>query len=619
MVISVYNTMINHYMKINLKKYAAGVLLFSALFVVNSAWAEVRAFLNQDTFFEGDPITLTIETNQNSQAQPDLGVLNQSFEVLGKSTSTQINILNGRKRIKKSWTIELQPHKKGTIQIPSIMVGQEKTKPLSLKITDIPPELEKQTSQHVFIESTVDLKNQQPYVQQQIPYTVRLYYDSAMQTGKIYSPTVKDAVVEQLGEDRRYRTVRKGKKYSVIEKHFVISPEKSGTLHIPPTSVKGRLTIARKGNEDQLQRRDNTDFMNRFFNNPPFSNDPFFRDLGGGFFSNRGAASKPFSANSESIDVKVQPIPKEFNGKFWLPAEELVIEDSWARNPPEFRVGEPVTRTLVLQAKGLAGSQIPDIELAKPANVRLYPEKGKSETRTDGKTVYGIKEMNISYLPDTEGKIVIPEISVDWWDVKTKTQKKFTLPEWTLNVAPAIDGASKKTVAVDKPETGNQSSLTSESVKNGNPESDNKAIRISPFWWAVVTAITLIALLLYYFFNRKKTHSAQSKVAHIAVDEIRKALQHACEKNDKQQAEKWLLALAEASWHDAAPPHNLTALAAKVQQGSAEILALERALYADEDNKWNGQALWNSVKNGLKTKPVKTAKTGNVLKPLYPA
>ncbi len=578
------------------------------------AWAEVKAFLNQDTFFEGDPITLTIETNQNSQVQPDLSALDEDFEILGKSTSTQINILNGHKRIKKSWTIELQPRKKGELQIPAIQVGQESTKPLSLKITDIPPEMEKQTSKHVFVESSVDLKDQRPYVQQQIPYTVRLYYDATMQTGKIYSPTVKDAVVEQLGEDRRYRTVRKGKQYSVIEKHFVISPEKSGTLHIPPTSVKGRLTIASKGNG--AQRQDNTDFMNRFFNNSPFANDPFFRDFGGGFFSNRGMASKPFTANSEAIDVEVQPIPQAFNGKYWLPAEELIIKDSWSKNPPEFRVGEPVTRTLVLQAKGLAGSQIPEITIPKPANVRLYPEQSKSETRTDGKTVYGIKEMNISYLPDAEGKITIPEVTVEWWDVKAKKQKTFTLPEWTLHVAPGIDGSGKKTAITDKPE---QNPATQDTVKNQNPETEEKTTGSSPYWWALAAFIVFMTWLLYYFFFRKKTHTAQTKKAHIAVDDIKKSLQQACENNDKQQAAKWLLALAEASWQDANPPHNLTALAANVQQGSAEILALEHALYANKHDHWNGQTLWNSVKNGLKTKPVKTTKTANTLKPLYPA
>ena len=615
-------------MKIVVKKLTLSILLLSTLLFINPAWAEVKAFLNQDTFFEGDPITLTIEANTNTQAGPDLSVLNQDFEVLGKSTSTQINILNGHKRIKKSWTIELQPRKKGAIQIPAIMLGQERTNPLSLTITDIPPELEKQTSEHVFVESSVDIVDERPYVQQQIPYTVRLYYDSAMQTGKIYSPTVKDAVVEQLGEDRRYRTVRKGKKYSVIEKHFVISPEKSGKLHIPPTSVKGRLTIADKRNRRQNgQRRDETDFMNQFFSNSPFSNDPFFKDFGGGFFSNRGAASNPFTANSEAIDVEVQPLPAEFKGKLWLPAEELIIKDSWAKKPPELRVGEPVTRTLILQAKGLAGSQIPDIEIPKPADVRLYPEQSKPETRTDGKTVYGIKEINLSYIPDVSGAIIIPKIKLDWWNVVSKKQQTFTLPEWTLNVAPAIAGASDKKATTTDVATANEKSvLEKDQAKFTDFVTENTSGSDS-FGWKLVAIAGLLIILIYSFFHfiyKRKATSVKSKEIDVTIDEIINSLRHVCEKNDKKQAAKLLLDLAAVSWGGQNPPRNLATLASEVEYGSDEILLLERALYAgdskkgDDQKEWNGASLWKVVKKGIKPKSVKSEIIKNDLKPLYP-
>ncbi len=602
------------------QKYLVHLIMLCTLMSVNvAAWAEVKAFLNQDTFYEGDPITLTIETNNNSQEKPDLSVLDKNFDVLGTSSSTQINILNGHKRIKKSWTIELQPRNKGEIKIPSIMLGHEKTRPLTLKIVDIPAELEKQTSEHVFIESSVDIADAHPYVQQQIPYTVRLYYDASMQTGKIYSPTVENAVVEQLGEDRRYRTVRKGKKYSVVEKHFVISPEKSGKLHIPPTSVKGRLAIADKRRQGQNNRRaGETDFMNRFFNNSPFSNDPFFRDFGGGFFSNRSVPSKPFTSKSEPIDVDVQPIPKEFNGQYWLPAEDLVIKDSWSSQPPELRVGEPVTRTLVLQAKGLAGSQIPEVKIPKPENVRLYPEKSKSETRTDGKTVYGIKEMNISYIPDAQGTVTIPEINIDWWDVINKKQKKFTLPKWTLQVAPAAAGTSTEKPLTAMPKTENKNPP----AQPQNADADKETVgNSSHSGWLLATLAILLLLPGYFIFKRyyrAKSHPGHTQPATINTDKIAAALQQACQKNDKQQAAKLLLALSKASWKGPNPPQNLAALASEIQQGHDEILALERALYADHNKQWNGAALCKAVKNGIKQKPLKKEIMENTLKPLYP-
>ena len=600
------------------------LLLLSAS---NTAWAEVKAFLNQDTFFEGDPITLTLETSGNGNTKPDLSPLEKDFDILGTSTSTQVNILNGHKRVKKGWTIELQPKRKGAFQIPIIQIGQETTLAIDLKIIDIPPNVEKETKEHVFVESSVDIAGDQPYVQQQIPYTVKLYYDENIRSVKIYSPTVENAVVEQLGEDRRYRTIRKGKKYSVVEKHFVISPEKSGKLHIPPTSVKGRMNIASsdKPSDSQNKRRDNqdTDFLNRFFNNSPFSNDPFFSDFGGDFFSNRRSASKPFTASSEAIDVNVQSLPAAFKGQLWLPAEELTIEDSWATMPPELRVGEPVTRVLRLRAKGLAGSQIPKIEIPKPNNIRTYPEQEKTETRTDGKTVYGISEMNISYIPDASGKITIPEIKLDWWNVITKKQQTFILPEWNLSVAEAIGGATPPINTSDNVINNNASNTVLDS--NKTESSDGVSVSNNDNWlyWLLALFALIATAGLSYFYRVKRNNQPTKNIqnnTHPAnnTKAIKAALQQACSDNQQHEAAKHLLKLANVSWKGDNPPQNLGALATQFIQGKEAILELQRSLYAKNNLQWDGTRLWNAVKNGLQEKSIITKQHDTQLKPLYP-
>lgn len=608
------------------------IFTFLLVFAFNASAAEVKAFLNQDSFYEGDPITLTIEShgnsvNSNNGAEPNLTPLDEYFQVLGTSTSTQINILNGHQRSKKSWTIELQPKQKGKLQIPAIQIGQDKTLPVNLEITDIPADIQKETSKHIFVESSIDIAGDLPYVQQQIPYTVKLFYDVSMQSGKIYSPTVESAVVEQLGEDRRYRTVRMGKKYSVVEKHFVISPEKSGTLHIPATSVKGRMAIADNSNNQNRQRKNNSkdtaDFMNRFFNNSPFGNDPFFQDLGGNFFSGRrAAASKPFTAQSEAISVEVQPLPKAFIGDLWLPAEELLIEDSWSKSPPELRVGEPVTRTLRLQAKGLAGSQIPKIDIPKPAGIRIYPEQAKSETRTDGKTVYGISEMNISYIPDAQGKVSIPEIKLDWWNVVTKKQETFILPKWDLSVAAgtaglkAGDPITSSGINENQETSANPNPKDSRTIETASSESQSSTTSSNNTlsWLLSILVLILLGIIAYlYFYKPRNTLSNKQQLA-----TIKAALKKACESNNQHDAEKQLLRLVDASWKGDKPPQSLGSLAMQITQGKEIIQSLEQSLYAKDDTQWDGSHLWNVIKDGLHMKSQEKNQQHNGLKPLYP-
>ncbi|MEE9445964.1 MAG: BatD family protein, partial [Cocleimonas sp.] len=78
------------------------------LLTMSNALAAVKASLEQATVYEGDPITLLIETSQNTNAKPDLSVLQKDFQVLATSTSSQVNVFNGERSFKKTWTVSLQ-------------------------------------------------------------------------------------------------------------------------------------------------------------------------------------------------------------------------------------------------------------------------------------------------------------------------------------------------------------------------------------------------------------------------------------------------------------------------------------------------------------------------------
>ncbi len=219
-------------------------LLLSSL-ATHIAIADVKAFLNQSSFYEGDPITFKIETSTNNNAQPDFTPLEKNFTILGTSTNSQISIMNGARSFKKSWTIELQANKKGKLTIPEITIGNEKTQAVNLEITNLPPEVTAETSKHIFIESSIDNSGDKTYVQQQIPYTVKLFYDDAMQTAQIQTPVTKNAVIEKLGADKRYRIMRSGKRFNVVEKHFVISPEKKWHFTDLPRNSNGANCLVR--------------------------------------------------------------------------------------------------------------------------------------------------------------------------------------------------------------------------------------------------------------------------------------------------------------------------------------------------------------------------------------
>jgi len=570
----------------NIQTFIRSFLLTLMTLIVMPAQAAVKATLNQSTVFEGDQITLKIQSDQNINAQPDLTPLQKDFDVQSSSTSSQINIINGSRSFKKIWTIELMPKAVGRIEIPEITVGREKTNSVSVTIANLPPEVAAETSKHIFVESSVELDNDETneiYVQQQIPYTVKLYYDSAMQTGEVFSPQIENANIRSLVNDKKYQVVRAGKKYVVVEKRFVISPEKSGVLHIPPTIVRGRIALSGGDSPKLRKRMDETDMLNQFFggkNKNPFFNTPFDE-----FFGRRSIGpSRPFSVSGEALDVNVLPVPESFKGHAWLPAEDLIMTDSWTKAPPQLKVGEPVTRKLILQAKGLASSQIPDINVPKPAGMKVYNDQAKSETPNDGNTIYGIRQIDISYIPNKEGKVVIPEINVDWWDVHNKEQKTFTLPEWSLSVAAGEAGS----VGADA--SAEPMAVINSAAELSAPNQD-KVIEIPKYWgWEILELLLLgIVGLLFAFLGikkraKKKLVVVPEKLVRIVdVNALKTSLAVACKSNDKHMAARLLLNLVRAQWNDQSI-QNLGLLVKTMSEGREVIQHLEKSLYSAGSN-----------------------------------
>ena len=605
------------------------------MLAVTTSEAAVRATLDRDTVYAGDIVTLTLESDgQQSHLQPDLTPLEKNFEVLGTSTQTQVSIFNGRRSDKTLWQVQLQPRQSGRLRIPPITIGKQQTAALELKVSKAPLQTASQPNQHVFIEVEADTSAKQIYVQQQIPYSVRLYYDERLQDGELSGPEPKDAVVEQLGEDKRYSTVRNGRQYSVIERHYVISPEKSGSLMIPPATFRGRIAVP----EQRGRSRGPGSMMDQFFKNSPFANDPFFRDnmFNDRFFSNSpfGDPGKPIAIRSRAINIDIKPRPAAAR-QHWLPAEAVSLHDSWTENPPQFKVGEPVSRTITIQTRGLAGSQIPELNISAPANARLYPETPSHESRTDGKTIYGTRTQTLTYIPGAQGTLKVPAITLNWWDTQHNKAASTTLPGWQFKVLPGAPG-TMETPATDAAQTEQHSAPANKTTEADSQQTESAASplvdAIKANWRRLLGGsglLLLLALLVVSIARRAKQRrrtdapSAEkqtpSRTAQAQPDQksALQALQKACKDNDRQAAAKALLDLAQAHWPED-PPRSLGAIGMRLEKGQQQLSELERSLYAAEASDWNGAALWDEFRHGLQEKKPDRQSQDDELRPLYP-
>ena len=569
------------------------------------AMAEVRAHLDRDRVYVGDPVTLVIESSGTSSGDPDLSPLKKDFRVLGTATSTQFSFVNGRTSNRTTWTVQLGPLQLGKLRIPPIQVGAEQTAALELEVTEVPEQVSAQQSQHLFLEAEVDIGDH-AYVQQQIPYTLRFYSDDTVVSGELRAPQPKDALIRQLGNDRHYSVTRNKRQYRVTERRYMISPEKSGELQIPPATFSGQLRSAQTMPGGAAQ----SGMMQRFFRNTPF------------------AGGKPVRAHSQAITLDVRPRPAAA-GSHWLPAEGIELHDSWTQDPPQLRTGEPVSRTISIRATGLSDTQIPELQLEPPEQTRVYPETPVNDSHTDGDKVYADSRQTFTYIPGRAGELTIPAVELPWWNTRSDQQAIARLPQWVFKVEPGAAGTS--TVRQGASTQRDRPAVVAESPRTRSQQADRgwfEGFEMRPWYWMLPALLALAAILV---LSRKKLLAmigARKPVKRAApakpvaaqtphVDTILPRLQAACEANHARDAALALLELGRARWPDD-PPNSLGQLALRLADRQEEIMRLDRALYAADASTWAGAGLWAAVRDVWKLKPPASKRSPEGLAPLYP-
>ena len=402
-----------------------GILLGVVALCVSPAWGgSVTAFVDRNSIQEGESFRLTVkESGMSFGTSPDLSLLEKDFEVLGTSQSTQTSMINGQTKIATEWITMLIPKRVGRITIPAIQVGDEQSAPVTITVRPVGQPGKGGGSQDVFLESHVTPKN--PYVQSQVLLTVKLFHAVSLQEARMDEPAIPHAQVEQLGEDNSYETIREGRRYRVIERTYRVFPQKSGVLNIAPIVVTGKVPDARARSSP----------LNDMFGNRSrvFGNDPF-----GSLFQ----SSRPVRVRSQELTLTVRPIPDSMVGDVWLPAEALVVQDQWTPEEGEvqstWQVGEPITRTIVVQAKGLTGVQLPEITLPDDARLKVYPDQAKVDTQLHEGSVIGTREQKLALVPSAPGRVTLPEIRIPWWNIKADRQEVAVIPARTITVLPEI-------------------------------------------------------------------------------------------------------------------------------------------------------------------------------------
>lgn len=531
--------------------------------------ADIHLSLSKSTVGIDETFTAIFSSHSNTQAQPDFSPLEKDFEILSNSQNHSTSIINGIVDCETSWHLELMAKREGILTIPSINFGLESSyqKPIEVKAAHIT-----KNDSSLFLETEITPKSA-IYEQTQLVYTIRLYRSVNITQATLSEIKVSDpdAIIERLGNDIEFEHYNpNGTRYVVVERKYIIFPQHAGEMFISPTIFKGRIIT------------------------------------GGNSFFHVQSEFKRVASNEEKVTVN--PIPAPFQKNNWFAANDVKISEEWSADPSHITLGEPITWTVTLKAEGCPGAQIPTISLNLPNTLKQYLDKPQTSNQTTNDGYLGIKQIKVALIPTKPDTITIPEISINWWNLKTNQISSCKLPARTLHV-------ESDAIAMVSP-TPEQTANLTENIPPSTAE-DYKALRDLPLWARCLIAFNLVWILALFAKFYKKIPKLSFKTT--PIDSTKKNLKKACLKNNPKQAEIHLLAWAATSFPQI-KPLNLNTLKPHLSEDlQNEIDCLYQSLYGQKDS-WQGHSLWDAFTNFKPQKPSHSSDKNqeNTLRELYP-
>ena len=551
----------------------------AVLFLLLSQWvsAAISSEIDRTRVEQGDAFILTLNISANEASQIDLEPLYQDFQVLGRSHQSSASYQNGELTTTTQLAITLSPKRAGQLVVPALTLDGEKSQEHKIQVVAV----NMPSAVDGGVEFLSTLSDKTPNVQQPIIYQSSLVVGRKLFDARIQEPQVREgkALIETLGQQRQFMQELNGQQMLVVEQSWLITPQQSGVLKIDGARLSAQV-------QDRQQRRD-----------------PF------GSFNRRGIRRIFVAADDYALDVA--PIPSAFSGNQWVIAEDISLKSSF--DTDSWQQGEPVTRTITLEATGLTKEQVPSIVPPEVAGIKQYAAKPVVEQEyIDGALKLRVS-VEVTMIPERAGDLRLPAIELPWWDSENDKQQLATLAATDISIAADPNANNLSQVLPEVvPQPQQQPTQPVKTAPEAVANTETKPQRITepssvfaPWLLVLVGALlgALIAVVAMLLWLRKRPESvvnAPSVTSTAVVGFDPKQLKQACLDNKPKQAREQLTAWARYQYSDC---QHLNDLAQQVDQAFQDQIAfLNRSCFANDDCPWDGKQLWQQIEAAQKRK-----------------
>ncbi|MAT39462.1 MAG: hypothetical protein CL946_07640 [Ectothiorhodospiraceae bacterium] len=391
------------------------------------------ASVSQNEVAEGQQFQVTFTLSGGSLRQhrnfsaPDL---NQHFlTLMGPSTSTQMQFINGRTSSSISWTYVVQPRKKGTFTIPPATIEydgeQIKTNSVQVKVVagsgsqsqrgggSQSGEDALNIDDDFYMRAVADKRT--AYLGEPITVTYKVFSRVNFQFGEIVKlPRSIGFWAEEFEIDQPNRypiEVIDGKQYQVLSiKRVQYFPTQSGELFIEPFEVSSVVRVRQK-------RRSSNNQIDRFFSDP--------------FFDRYQNVEYTLRSQRLKIDVKPLPeagMPESFKGAVGTYTMDVSLDRE------DIKANETASLKVKIQGSGnIKLLEGPDVDF--PTSVDTYDPRIEDDMRSGAGRISGTRTFEYIFIPRFPGQLTIPPVEFSYFDYKKEEYVELTGDEFELDIA----------------------------------------------------------------------------------------------------------------------------------------------------------------------------------------
>jgi hypothetical protein len=134
--------------------------------------------------------------------------------------------------------------------------------------------------------------------------------------------------------------------------------------------------------------------------------------------------------------IAVKNVPNNYDRDQWLVSSGVTVNESWQGDLKNVKVGDVIQRRISRIAYRTVSELIPPIKWDSIEAVSLYPTRADINSKKTKTSISASRSEGVRYLFEKEGTVILPEITVTWWNPRQNKLFKRTLKSRTVEVLP---------------------------------------------------------------------------------------------------------------------------------------------------------------------------------------